>query len=77
MLKILFVTILAFAVSILQANAKIVEIKSPNGSLSAKIEDGENLKYSLFFEGAPLLENCAISMHTDRGDWGANSKIKS
>ncbi|MBR4598022.1 MAG: glycoside hydrolase family 97 N-terminal domain-containing protein, partial [Opitutales bacterium] len=57
--------------------AKTVEIKSPNGGLLAKIEDGAQLNYSVFLEGKPLLENCAISMQTDKGNWGANSKIKS
>ena len=57
--------------------AKTVEVKSPSGEVCVKIEDGARLNYSVFLDGKPLLENCAISMQTDKGDWGANAKIKS
>lgn len=77
MLRIISATIFTLLLTLAQANAKVIEVKSPNGTLCAKMEDGENLKYSLFLDGTPLLENCAISMHTDKGDWGVNSKIKS
>lgn len=57
------------------AEAKTCELKSPDGNLSVKIEDGEKLNYSLYLDGEPLLENCEISMDTTGGKLGANARI--
>ncbi len=76
MKRILLITTVLLALLPSLLSAKIVEIKSPNGLLSAKIEDGDALKYSLFLNGSPLLENCEIAMDTNKGNWGKKSAIR-
>jgi alpha-glucosidase len=58
------------------AQGKVYEVKSPNGELTAKIEDGAVLRYSLFLDGAPVLEDCAIGMDTDKGQLGVDATVK-
>ena len=69
--------IMVFALSALSALcawAGSYEVKSPDGALSAKISDGESLKFSVFKDGSPLLENCEISMSTSKGVFGKNAR---
>lgn len=55
----------------------VYEVSSPNGALSAKISDGENLKFSVLCGGNVLLENCEIGMSTSCGELGKNARVQS
>ena len=57
------------------ANAEIFSVKSPDGRIEAKIADGSVLKFSATADGKKLLEDCAISMSTDKGELGVNAKV--
>ena len=56
-----------------QLNAEVFELKSPDGKLRALIEDGAQIKFSLFVDGKETLKNCEIGMSTDKGDIGGNA----
>lgn len=66
-----------FAVALcLVANAKIYEVKSPDSQVCAKIEDGNVLKFSLYLNSTPLIENCVVNMDTSKGVLGQNAQVK-
>ena len=72
-LALLF-SVLLGATSLMSAE---YEIKSPDGKLSAKVADGAILKFSVSADGKKMLEDCAISMSTDKGELGVNAVVKS
>jgi len=57
------------------APADTYSVKSPDGKLELAFSDGETVKFSLYSEGKPLLENCAVAMDTDKGVLGKNAAI--
>ena len=52
-------------------------VKSPDGKLEAKIDTDGSLKFSLYADGKKLLEDVAIGMTTDRGEFGNGAKVVS
>ena len=70
----LLLSVLLSATSLMSAE---YEVKSPDGKLSAKVVDGEILKFSVSADGKKMLEDCAISMSTDKGELGVNALVKS
>ena len=70
----LLLSVLLSATSLMSAE---YEVKSPDGKLSAKVVDGEILKFSVSADGKKMLEDCAISMSTDKGELGVNAVVKS
>ena len=64
-----------FAVASTQAFAETFEVKSPDGKISAFVEDGSQVKFSIKADGKTLLENCAIGMDTDKGFFGRNARV--
>jgi alpha-glucosidase len=55
---------------------KIYEVKSPNGSITVKVEAGTKLHWSVQHKGQPIIEPSAISMILQSGEvLGDNAKI--
>ncbi len=50
-------------------------VKSPDGRLSAKIDVGEKITFSVFDSDKALLENVEIAMSTDKGEFGKGAKL--
>ena len=73
MKKILTFSLILSAFAIV--NAGEFSVKSPDGRIEAKITDGAVLKFSATADGKKLLEDCAISMSTDKGELGVNAKV--
>ena len=62
--------------SIAAADAKTHNLKSPNGKLNATVESGENLVWSLNYDGQQLVAPSAISMTLDNGTvYGGPAKV--
>ncbi len=55
--------------------AELYSVKSPDGKLQADVNVDKNIMFSLFVDEKPVVENVVISMNTDRGDMGKNSKL--
>lgn len=55
---------------------KIYTLKSPDGNLITEIRVAENITYTLVHAGDTLLYPSRISMETDKGIFGKNSKVK-
>ncbi len=71
LLSILFTSI--FSVSLF---AGVYSVKSPDGKLEAKLSDGK-MAISLFADGKSVLENCEISMSTNKGVLGVDAVVQS
>lgn len=56
--------------------AKSYTVTSPNGQLTAQVEVGTVIKYSLKDASQQLVLPSAISLKTDRGTWGENSHLR-
>lgn len=56
------------------AQAETFELKSPDGKLRVLVEDGEQVRFSVFMDGREIFKNCEIGMSTDRGEIGRNAK---
>ena len=56
--------------------AKSYTVTSPNGQLTAQVEVGTVIKYSLKDANQQLVLPSAIALKTDRGTWGENSHLR-
>ena len=56
--------------------AKSYTVTSPNGQLTAQVEVGTVIKYSLKDAIQQLVLPSAIALKTDRGTWGENSHLR-
>ena len=56
--------------------AKSYTVTSPNGQLTAQVEVGTVIKYSLKDASQQLVLPSAIALKTDRGTWGENSHLR-
>lgn len=64
--KILYLLCAALAAGGIEAAE--FSVKSPDGKLEAKLEDGKQLAFSVTADGKKLLDRAAIGMSTDRGN---------
>lgn len=53
-----------------------VTVKSPDGRIEAKLEDGKQLSFSITADGKKVLDKAAIGMSTNKGEFGADAAIK-
>ncbi len=64
------------ALSPVFAEAKIYELKSPDGRNQVEIEADGNLNYSFLRDTTRLLDKCFLSMNVDGKEWGRNAKCR-
>lgn len=63
--------------SAVTASAKPYSVESPNGRLAVNITTGDNLKYSLSFDGDMIVHDSEIAVLLDDGAvYGGNAKVK-
>lgn len=72
--KILYLLCAALAAGGIEAAE--FSVKSPDGKLEAKLEDGKQLAFSVTADGKKLLDRAAIGMSTDRGEFGKDASAK-
>lgn len=76
MKKIAFLTAISLC-AVAALTAAEYSVKSPDGSLEAKVGAGESITLSLSFKGKPVMENMRIAMKTDRGEFGKKTEVAS
>ena len=72
---ILYILCAAFAAAGVGYSAEVT-VKSPDGRIEAKLEDGKQLSFSITADGKKVLDKAAIGMSTDKGEFGADAAIK-
>ena len=50
-------------------------VKSPDGSLEARVDVGDKITLGIYSGGKPLMENIEIGLQTDRGNFGGGLKV--
>ena len=57
----------------MQAFAETYQIKSPDGTIEAKVSDGDKLKLTVLVDGKVVLDSAEISMDTSKGKLGVGA----
>ena len=73
MKKIAFLTAMSLCAAVVLSAAEY-SVKSPDGSLEAKVGAGESITLSLSFKGKPVMENMRIAMKTTGENSGKKPK---
>lgn len=67
--------LLFFIMTVCMAMAKSYLVTSPNGRLKAQVEVGKTLSYQLTLDGQLLVSPSTLSLKTEAGHWGVNSRL--
>ncbi len=71
--KLLAILISSMGLLSMQAFAETYQIKSPDGTIEAKVSDGDKLKLTVLVDGKVVLDSAEISMDTSKGKLGVGA----
>jgi alpha-glucosidase len=58
------------------AAASRYEVRSPNQRIEVRVETSDRIRWGVWLDGKPLLENSTLSMRVDQATLGLNPKVR-